>query len=190
MKKCNSCGDFLSINMFHKAKTQDGVTGSCKSCINKKTSEYKKTKEGAITSMYANQKYNSKARGYEPPMYTKEELKAWLMSQDLFHELYDRWVDSGYLRDMKPSVDRIDDYETYRFGNIQLMTWKENRDKGIQCDKKYKPVLQFSMDGLQLACFRSMKYAVFFTDASTNGLIRCCKGRGVRSGSYKWAYAR
>jgi hypothetical protein len=46
-----------------------------------------------------------------------------------FYELYNNWIDSGYKKSDKPSVDRIDDYKGYSFDNIQLMTWKENNKK-------------------------------------------------------------
>ena len=40
--------------------------------------------------------------------------------------LDNNWVNSGYKRDMKPSIDRLDNSRGYSFDNIRLVTFREN----------------------------------------------------------------
>ena len=94
--------------------------------------KYRITKNGVVNSIFSGQRHASKLRHHSLPTYTLDELRVWCFAQDKFHILYDRWVKSGYERDFKPSVDRIDYRKSYTFDNIQLMTCKENVDKGFR----------------------------------------------------------
>ena len=89
-----------------------------------------KDKTKLINKIYSAQKASSKKRGHEPPSYTKEWLRQWLLNQHLFHELYKTWstpIDRE--KDNIPSVDRIKNGVGYTKDNIQLMTWRENNTK-------------------------------------------------------------
>ncbi len=83
-----------------------------------------------VRSMYQSQLNNSKERGHVPPGYTEEEFTEWLWKQYKFHDLYDMYERADFDKDLAPSIDRIDDHDHYRFGNVQVMTWDENRIKG------------------------------------------------------------
>jgi len=110
------------------------------------TSKYRKTKKGIVTRIYSTQIEKSKRRGHRPPEYTKKELTEWLYSQPRFHELYSEWVNSGYLTELKPSVDRREHKIHYCMTNIQLMTWRENNLKGIE-ESRRKEVRVFNRSG-------------------------------------------
>jgi len=128
------------------------------------------------------------------PTYTKRELKDWLYNQELFHKLYDDWVSSNYDTYLKPSVDRLNDYESYHMGNIRLVTWKENknkhyadRKKGI-CNKSNKSVVQFSLNGIFICEFHSLMEAERVTNIFNTDIGRCCLGKRKTAGGFIWKY--
>lgn len=84
-------------------------------------------KKGVIRVIYKTQRRNSTVRKMPMPTYTKEELNKWLYKND-FKKLYDRWVESGYDKNLKPSIDRLEDFKPYTFDNIKLGTWQENKN--------------------------------------------------------------
>ena len=104
--------------------------------------KYNRTKKGLLSAIYDGQKGSSKTRGHNPPSYTKEWLAEWLFNQPNFKLLYSEWEASNYLKDLKPSVDRINDDLGYLETNIQLMTSKQNEDK--QNDKQRTGCIYFS----------------------------------------------
>lgn len=82
--------------------------------------------------------------------------------------------------------------------NLMLCTQKENcnwGDRNNKISQKLKnsicskPVLQFSLDGIMIKKYPSLKEAyretgIFFTNISA-----CCSGRGKTAGGYIWKYA-
>ena len=130
MKKCKDCGISKGENLFY------GSQNECKECTKARVrnnhkrvgNAYDVTEHGVIRVIYKTQVRNSKTRGHKPPSYTKAELKDWLYGQG-YKQIYSAWVDSGMKKDLKPSVDRIDDFKPYSMTNIRLTTWFENRHK-------------------------------------------------------------
>lgn len=214
-KVCSSCKISKDVLEFSKCdRYRDGLYSWCKSCKtnysrmhNKKNPQSKEyytnankrfnhSKNGILSSMYHAQTVHSVTRGHKPPLYTRDELKEWLFSQELFHELYDKWVDNDYLKDLKPSVDRKDDYKGYSFDNIQLMTWYENRTKhyhdrknGIN-NKASVAVNKFTKDGVFVCDYVSMSSASRDVGICATAIKRCCdKEQSFHSaGGFKWEY--
>ena len=156
--------------------------------------ERSRTKFGVICGIYRRQKRNSKARGHKPPQYTKQELINWANSQDAFHSLYDNWVKSGYKKPLKPSIDRISDYDSYRFENIQLMTWDSNNRKahrdmvnGVN-NKQSKPIKQLSINGESINEYYSLMKACRETGIDFRNISRAALD-GKTAGGFKWQYA-
>lgn len=130
MKHCSKCKELKPKEEFPRSsKYQDGRYPSCKTCHNAKSKESVRTKVGIVPQIYSAQRRNSKLRGHSSPTYSQGWLKVWLLNQPEYHRLYDLWVLTGYNRDFKPSVDRIDDNLGYTEYNIQLMSWKDNATK-------------------------------------------------------------
>ena len=77
--------------------------------------------------IYHTQLRTSKKRGHPAPEYTFIELYNHIINNDLFNSLFDNWVKSGYKSDCKPSIDRINNDDHYKFSNIRLTTWGYNR---------------------------------------------------------------
>ncbi len=130
MKQCTICKKIKDNSEFYKNTARDNnALPRCINCENKRAKKFKRSKSGVISQLYSAQKASSKKRGHRPPEYSREELKDWLYSQSLFHELYSEWVQSGYIKRLKPSVDRDRDETHYCFSNIRLCQWQENNRK-------------------------------------------------------------
>jgi hypothetical protein len=191
-KLCKSCNKYKFLSEFGKIKGKEKTY--CKSCNNEKNKQYKRSKYGIVKRIYDGQIFTSKRRNYPKPNYTLEELKDWLFEQKLFHQLYDQWENSGYKKELKPSVDRKDDYKSYTFGNIQLMTFRKNLEKahddvinGIN-NKQNKAVLQFTLKGIFIKEFYSIAEAGRMTSASAKHIGEVCSGKRKTSGGFKWKY--
>ena len=160
----------------------------------KAVSKYRKTKKGVATTIYCSQKQTSAKRGYQPPEYTKQQFSDWLLNHPKFDSIYTDWVESGYKRWKKPSVDRLDDYKPYSFNNIRLVTWEDNHIKHnkdvINCinQKCFRPVIQFDKKDNQVKKYCSIKQAARELNILANGIRKCCIGEYKTSGGYIWRY--
>jgi hypothetical protein len=155
-----------------------------------------RTKDWCSGKIYSAQRHSSRNRGHEYPNYSLSELRDWLYSQDLFHILYENWVNSGFEKDMAPSCDRLNDFQPYSLKNIQLMTWKENRLKnskdrfeGVD-NRVNRAVLQYSMDGEFIEKHYSLRSAARKNGLKYHtGIQGCCSGEYSSSSGFMWFYA-
>jgi len=195
MKICTKCKINKNKSEFKRNSAyKGGYVRICKSCNLKDNNKWKLSKKGVITTIYNSQKESSKKRNHNPPMYILSELREWLFNDWIFNLLYDNWVNCGYLKDMKPSVDRLDDYKGYSLDNIQLMTWKENnrrshvdRYKGIN-NKTSKRVAQYNLNNSLISEYYSISEASRRTGCNNAHIGSCCKGKRNTTGGFKWAY--
>lgn len=151
-KVCKGCEVRKDLTEFYTNKGKP--MGKCKTCVKTAVKansvsvgdSYTSSEKGVIRVIYKTQKRNQKLRGHGELPYTKAELSVWLYEND-FLNLYNNWISSGKQKDTKPSVDRIDSLLPYEFGNMRLVTWKENREaqykdtltgegsSGLQCSR-------------------------------------------------------
>ena len=158
--------------------------------------KYSRTINGVISIIYKTQISKSKKRGHEPPEYTKEDFKSWLLNSTEFMAYYGAWCAMGYKKDLKPSVDRLDDYKGYSFDNIRLVVWYVNRMKansdmknGIN-NKQNKAVIQYSKDGSFIKEYHSVNEASRLNKIGQPCITRVCnniKGRKT-AGGFIWKY--
>lgn len=186
MLTCSKCHKELHESEFHKLSSQDrGYSYDCKKC--KKA--WRRTKKGLIAVCFNMQ---SKRYKREPnigiPTYTLEELREWALAQSVFHELFNDWVKSNYNKDLKPSFDRIDDYQGYSLSNLQITTWKENferqpkeRKAGIN-NKINKTVVR--EDGVEYHSSSEASRQMGLGRSRISNAIRL----GERAGGYYWHY--
>lgn len=193
-KTCIQCGNDLPIDEFYASnKTVDGRRNRCKVCFNKKATEYRKSKFGLITQIYSQQKTSSKIRGHHLPNYTKQELEDWLFEQQKFHDLYDKWVKSGYKKELAPSCDRIDSKKSYYFDNLQLLTFEENHfNENIEMRKGHigraKPVIGINLRTGYKVSFISASEAGRQLKLHKNHIIACCNEVRKTTGGYSFTY--
>ena len=194
MKECTKCRKTLELTMFYKqAKGKDGLKSQCKLCDKEEENTYRKTKRGFIQTMYKNQKARSKKKGMHNPEYGFEEIYNWLISKELFHKLFKEWEESGYDKYKAPSIDRIDDYGTYSFSNIQLMTWEENNNKGLEnirnkSNMKNRKRVKQIKDNKVIEVFDSCLEAEKSTGIYNGNIASVCRGDRNTAGGYKWKY--
>jgi len=188
LKTCSNCNDDKPSDEFYS-------NGWCIECNREANKEYRKTKSGMIVKLYSTQRTNSRKRGDIMPSYTKRELKDFLYSIPEFHILYDNWKRSGYKSDLKPSLDRIDDYKSYSLDNIQLMTWEENKDKGYSDrknginNKVSKRVKQYDKEGNFIAEYHSIMEASRKVNINNGSISLCASGKTKTGRGYVWKYS-
>ena len=86
--------------------------------------------EGIVSRGLANQKRRSKGKAFGAPQYTKSKLYLWCLNDVEFKTLHEEYVASGYVADLRPTFDRIDNLKGYSFDNIQALTMRANVLKG------------------------------------------------------------
>lgn len=126
-KYCPKCEKEVPLEGFLKGKKgRFGKYYLCKNCVD---NQPKTSSKYFAHKLYYDQRGSSKGRGHPMPDYTREEFVDWLLNQEVFHDLYKKWQESGFVRDKLPSGDRIDDNKPYTFDNLQIVTWEVNRRK-------------------------------------------------------------
>lgn len=96
--------------------------------------KYVRSEKGIITRAYMKMKYKKFFTGYK---FTKKQLIKWYYDNN-YKEMYQRYFDSNFDVQLKPTIDRIDEYGIYEFSNMQLLTWRENHLKGARSIKNIK----------------------------------------------------
>ena len=164
----------------------------------KTMNSYNKTKKGLVTRIFSSQRSHSKRRKHPMPSYTKQELKEWLYSQSLFHELFDKWKRSGYDSMQIPSPDRLDDDKPYFLENLRLVTWSENRQKQaddfrsgkLRSANPQRSVISTHKQSGEKAVYHSIAEAERVTGVLQGNITACCSKKRKSSGGYLWSYAK
>lgn len=201
----------IRYDAFHSAETT-----CCRSCTNLRRPtkpeealfnwrEYYHSKVGKLSHIFQDQRIRCKEKGWEPPQYTREALVEWGMARTEYHTLFDAWAASGFLRELSPSIDRLDDYKTYMFSNIRIVSWQENNDKGRHWQvigkntKNCLAVDQLDLKGNFIKRFHSAKAAARELSVDDSKIGQVCKALPVKKGSrmvtpqtaggFKWRYS-
>jgi len=177
-----------------------GVQNECKDCTKARVAKnqkkvgnaYDTTEKGVVRVIYKTQKRNSKIRGHGCVPYSKLELSEWLYSNG-FKRLYDDWIKSGKSKDLKPSVDRLDDLKGYSLDNIRLVTWLDNRNhqyrdittgsgtSGARCKALYKFDEQYRVVDKYISYSQASRSVGYSLEYQIKNKVKC------RNGFY-WSY--
>jgi len=183
MKRCRNCKESKYDSEFREVNV-------CKSCRRGLNLDRDRTVLGMIKIMYQSQKTNSKKRGHVPPSYSLDELKSFFTNSKLGTTLYESWVLSEYASELKPSIDRIKSNLPYTLDNIQMMTWKENDDKGKV--ERQRSIVQSDRQGNVINTFVSMKEASRITGIPTATIHYGCNNLHTKEtfsrSKHKWEY--
>jgi len=155
--------------------------------------KYRQSKIGLISVIYSHQKGSSKKRNHPAPNYSKQDLINWCLSKPIFHVLFKEWEKSEFHTYLSPSIDRKNDNIPYTMNNIQLMTWEENRLKGLitRDQKVYDKISRkvIKIDGCTQTEYRSAREANRETNINFSNIAQCCRGNKNSAGGFKWRYA-
>jgi len=197
MKYCTKCNQDKPITEFNKIPNTNRHRSECKSCIAIINKEYRRKPENVIRTSWHHNCYHAEQRGHSLPSYSYDELLLWAFSQDVFNALYDAWVDSGYKRLLKPSVDRLDDNKSYSLDNIQIISFADNEEKyraEVRAGTKGKMLLngghqkvkQYTLDGILIAEHVSQSQASRETTVNQACISDCCRGIQKTAGGFIW----
>jgi hypothetical protein len=195
-RNCKRCLKLKLLTEFSRAPSnKDGHSLVCKSCVAEHVKKYYKTVPGIISNIYNGEITASVQRGHKPPTYTKQELSDWLHANGLIR-LFNNWELSGYVKNLRPSVDRINSTEGYSFTNIRLVTWKENNDAAYEERKSCKRVtrqcqkiVQLTLSGEYMKTHLSISKAARDTGFCRTNINYACKGGRPEAHGFVWQYA-
>lgn len=153
---------------------------------------------------YAKRKYSElksriKRKNFDKECFTLSEFLVWIMNNKNYKNIYINYINNFKDRNSCPSIDRLNDYETYSFDNIRLVTWKENKDK-YNSDrligkntKQSKPVISICIMTGETKLYHSAHYASQQTKITRSSINRSCRSnvdscKKSRSGMFVWMF--
>lgn len=154
------------------------------------TERFRHTPKGVLTNCYAGQLERSRAKGFPPPDYTAKDLQDLYLNDKRFKRLFSEWVKSGYKKEKKPSIDRINCKKPYMLGNINILTWEENRYKQRMETKVFRKtkIAACDKDGNIVDVYDSVSDAVVKTGLSQGDISSALSGHRLSYGGYVWKY--
>lgn len=145
------------------------------------TRRWRKTRRGLVTNLYHKLKQRHQVE------FDLEWLHRFADCQK-FDRLFTEWGKSGYGKQHKPSIDRINNKKGYLKNNIHWLTWAENRYKqSMERRSRKGPVLQMFGDEI-VGKYRSQREAVMKTGISQSCISNCLNGKRETAGGFMWRY--
>ena len=105
--------------------------------------------------------------------------------------------ESGYKSRMKPSVDRLNDFKTYSFDNIRLVTFRENESKGHKQrhlgigtqGQVCKAVIQYDKEGKYIKRYSSASLAALeVPKANCQNIQKVCNNERPLCAGFIWKW--
>lgn len=172
---------------------------SRKDYMKKYNNEYTKTIPGLCKKIYHHQIRNCKQRNHDLPAYTCSELES-LLKQEPAYLIYLDWIKSNYNPELIPSVDRLNNSKSYTLDNIEIVTWKVNKERARAAIRKqelyastllnggHRKVSCFDKDGSLVNDFISLAEASRATGYTHQQISRACSTKYTYLEKYFWCY--
>ena len=149
------------------------------------TQKYRKTAKGVLTNSYNHQKQRKKVE------YSLSELHNMFLNNKRFIRLYNEWLKSSCIKELKPTIDRIDCRKGYTKDNIHILTWAENRYKQRMETKLFRAKKCYMyLNGKIIKTFSSQWKAIRATGLSQGNLSEALNGKRRTCGGYNWSYKK
>lgn len=152
---------------------------------NEKIRAWRKTRRGLVTNIY--DKITRRGRVVDFDLeYLHEFAKC-----KKFERLYADWIASGYKRNLRPCVDRMNAKKGYLKTNIQWLSVRDNNLKGVmekKIGKKYKKVLQIK-DGVVINSFRTQAQAGLHVGLRQADISIAISGNNRTAAGFQWKYS-
>ena len=164
--------------------------------------KYKQSLKGHVKYIYSHQVRNCKQRNHPMPEYTEQELYQWYVSNPTHLSLHETWVQSNCDKELTPSVDRLDNSKTYSIKNIELVTWKENKQRAYKAIREntlpnsgllndgHSPIVQYTLTGQKVKEYISINECSRETGINHRGISEVCRKLRNTYKGYFWAYLK
>lgn len=149
--------------------------------LQENTAKWRKTKRGLITNLYGKMKKRMSVE------FTLEYLHEF-SNCTKFNRLFIEWEKSNYHKQLKPSIDRINHNDVYKMGNIQWLTWAENRFKQTMERRNRSAKVAQIINGKIIKVYKSQRDAVLKTGISQGNMSTVLTGKRLYAGGYSWKY--
>ncbi len=123
-----------------------------------------------------------------PPHINQIPKEDWLDLSTLigFDLTYSTYAKSGFTKDYRPSVNRLDPTIGYVVGNLEIVPWWVNNAKGHEYNRK--PIHQYSLLGEYIRSWSDKRTAGLLTGVNTNSIGRNARALQRTAGGYQWSY--
>lgn len=102
--------------------------------------------------------------------------------------MYKEWIDSGYKKEKKPSIDRINYKLPYTLKNIHMISWGDNRYKqSMERRKRGKSIIMKKND-IYVCRFESVREAVKKTGFNQSGISSCLSKKYKSTFGHQFEY--
>lgn len=147
-----------------------------------------RSKNGVLSHLYYEQSRRSKRMQWPPPNYNRHYILTRFLDDPLFDNLYASWVESGFQKMLRPSLDRIDASKPYMQTNIQMMTLGDNLRKAALYEHARTEVAMCELDGREIKRFNSMTEAAKAIGGQVSEISVCCRNQNRAHKGYRWQY--
>lgn len=148
----------------------------------KTNQNYRKTPKGVLTNLY------HKMKGRHGVSFSLKWLHDTYLEDKKYVRLFNEWVNSGYMKEKKPSIDRISNKKPYTKSNIHIVTWGENRFKQTMERRSRKGVVIQIKEGAVINRFKSQREAVKVTGLNQGLISAVLNNKRTHTGGFQFVY--
>lgn len=145
------------------------------------TKKYRRTRKGLVTNLYHKMKYRNTVE------FSLSYLQLFADCAK-FNRLFIEWEKSNYNKQLKPSIDRINNKDCYSTSNIQWLTWAENRYKQTMERRSRNGAVIQMLANKPFKYYKSQREAIMKTGLNQSGISMCLTGKRSTCGGYGWSY--